>query len=88
MSELRFELLSSYGHGMNPQKTLPLDNNALVAYKQKLTQQLAKYIDRINACGGYIAITVEQDGQTFTSQPLGFQDEALFRQIIDGQDSI
>ena len=83
MEELTFKVQSGIGRNMYPEKNKPLNNALLTAYKEQITKQLQKYISGINKCGGYILITVEQDGETFTNQLLEMKDHALFAKIID-----
>jgi hypothetical protein len=81
MADLTFKIQS--GIVIDPSKTKPISHLALNAFKIEITNELKPYIDKINACGGKVVITVNQDGQTFTYQLLEMRDHDLFAQIID-----
>ena len=81
MSELVFKIQP--GIAVDPSKTNPVNQTALSTFKEKVTDELKLYIDRINACGGKAVITVNQDGQTFSYQLSEMRDSALFAQIVD-----
>jgi hypothetical protein len=81
MADLVFKVQP--GLSVDPSKTKPVNQLLLNQYKQALTAELRPYIDEINACNGHIAITIEQDGQTFRSLPVTPGRPDLFARIID-----
>lgn len=81
MSELTF--IERHGVIIDPLKTKPINQLLLNQYKQALTEELQPYIEEINACTGYILITIGQDGQTFRSLPVTPGKPDLFARIID-----
>ena len=81
MADLVFKVQP--GMAIDPSKTKPVNKFLLAKYKQDLTNELLRYIDEINACGGHILITIEQDGQTFRSLPVTPGRPDLFARILD-----
>jgi hypothetical protein len=81
MAQLTFKVKG--GFQIDPSKTKPVNQLALNAFKVEITNELSPYIDKINACGGEVWITVSQNGEDFTYQLLEMRDHALFGQIID-----
>jgi hypothetical protein len=80
MAELTFKM--QRGFQIDPKLTTPVDEQLLLANKSKVSHKLSPYIDRLNSCGAYILVTVEQDGKSFNNRIMGCEEE-LFGEIID-----
>ena len=80
MAELTFKVRR--GYQIDPSLTKPINVALLSTTKANITRELASYIDRLNAVGAHILITVEQDGQTFNNKIMGCT-TALFSEIMD-----
>jgi hypothetical protein len=80
MSKLAFS--EQHGYIIDPSKTKPVNEDELNKFKIKIEKELSQYIDKINACGGKVEITINQDGKSFTSRLVNIQED-LYNQIID-----
>ena len=81
MNNLVFKTQSSFQ--INPSKTLPINEDLEQKNKNDLIKILAPCVDKINACSGYVLVTVEQDGKTFTNKLMGFRDIKLYETLMD-----
>jgi hypothetical protein len=81
MGALTFKVVQ--GYCIDISKKMPVNNDELEKFKRNISLQLSEYIDRINSAGAYVEITVEQDGETFSSRLLGCKDPDLFAEIMD-----
>ena len=70
------------GYQIDPSRTKPTNESLQLENQLNVTKALAPYIDRINACGAYVQVTVEQDGQRFRNDIVGCE-ENLFGEIMD-----
>ncbi len=72
-----------YGYIIDPSKTKPVNEVELNKFKIEVEKELDPYIDKINACGGIVDITINQDGNKFEYRLLEMKDHKLFAQIMD-----